>query len=159
MANVKGRISLSVYDAQGAKSTFLTHVLVPEAQTLTQVGTALAATVTAFETVSTGGIKEASFSLIDASGSRAPLADANVGVGAVFDFDNATDPSLFGLWVPSFLDSLLGPGRAIDISAGVQAAFVASMVGAVLGGTYTNAKWISNRAGIKAFRTNRKLRH
>jgi hypothetical protein len=158
MANVKGRISLSVYDNNGGKGNFLTHVLVPEAQTLTQVNTALASTITAFQTVSTAGIKDATFSLISTAGAAAPAADASIPSGAVFDFNNATDPTLYGLWVPSFLDSLLGPGRAIDISAGVQAAFVASMVGAILGGNYTNAHYIANAAGTRAFRSARKLR-
>jgi hypothetical protein len=158
MANVNGRISLSVYDANGGRGNFLTHVVAPEAQTLTQVNTALAATVTAFQTVSSAGIKEATFSLISTAGAAAPASDASIPSGAVFDFSNATDPTIYGLWVPSFLDSLLGPGRAIDITATVQAAFVASMVGAVLGGHYTNSHYIANGAGTKAFRSSRKLR-
>jgi hypothetical protein len=158
MANVKGRISLSVYDANGGRGNFLTHVLVPEAQTLTNVNTALSATVTAFETVSSAGIKEATFSLVSTADARAPQSDASIPSGAVFDFNNATDPTIYGLFVPSFLDSLLGPGRAIDITATVQAAFVASMIGAVLGGNYTNAHYIANAAGTNAFRSSRKLR-
>lgn len=158
MANINGRISLSVYDANGGKGTFLTHVLAPEAQTLTQVAAALAATVTAFNTVSDAGIKEATFSLIDTAGARNPQTDASVPSGAVFDFSNTTDPTVYGLWVPSFKDSLLGPGREIDITATVQAAFVASMIGAVLGGHYTNAHYVANGAGTKAFRSPRKLR-
>jgi hypothetical protein len=158
VANVNGRISLSVYDANGGKGTFLTHVVAPEAQTLTQVNTAIAATVTAFETVSTAGIKDATFSLITTAGARAPLPDASVPSGAVFDFNNAVDPTIYGLWVPSYLDSLLGPGRAIDITATIQAAFVASMVGAILGGNYSNAHYVANAAGTKAFRSDRKLR-
>jgi len=158
MANINGRISLSVYDANGGKGNFLTHVVAPEAQTLTQVNTALAAVVTAFQTVSTAGIKEATFSLVSTAGAAAPASDASIPSGAVFDFNNTSDPTIYGLWVPSFLDSLLGPGRAIDITATVQAAFVATMVGAVLGGHFTNAHYIANGAGTKAFRSPRKLR-
>lgn len=158
MANVNGRISLSVYDANGGKGNFLTHVLVPEAQTLTQAAAAITLTATAFKNVSSAGIKDGKFSLISTADARVPQADASIPSGAVFDFNNATDPSLYGQWIPSFLDALLGPGRSIDISAGVQAAFVASLVGAIMGGNYTNTRYIANAAGTKAFRSARKLR-
>jgi hypothetical protein len=158
MANVNARISLGVYDANGARSNFLAHANVVDTTTLAGAVTAASALATAFKTVSSAGIKDTTISIISSADNRAPQTDADMGSGAVFDFDNATDPTIYGLWVPSFLDSLLGPGRAIDITDTVQAAFVASMVAAVAGGHYTNAHYVTLRAATKAFRTKRKLR-
>ena len=158
MATRNGRISLAVYDPNGGSSNFLTHVSVDDAQTIAQAYTALATVATLYGTVADGGIKEATFSLVNRSVAADPATDANAGVGAVFDFNNASDSTINGVWIPSFLDSLLGPGRDIDISGGATAAFVTAMIGAILGGRYTNAAGIANAAGTRAFRTNRKLR-
>lgn len=158
MATRNGRISLSVYDAHGASSTFLTHVAVDDAQTIAQANTALATVATLYGTVGDGGIREATFSLVNKAVAADPGDDASAGEGAVFDFSNGSDSTINGVWIPSFKDSLLGPGRDIDTTATVQAAFVTAMIGAILGGHYTNAAGITNAAVTRAFRTNRKLR-
>jgi hypothetical protein len=158
MAARNGRISLSIYDRNGGSGNFLTHVSVDDAQTIAQAYTALATVSTLYATVADGGIKEASFSLVNRAVAADPASDANVGVGAVVDFNNAADPTINGVWIPSFLDTLLGPGRDIDLSSGATAAFVTAMIGAILGGHYTNGAGIANAAATRAFRTNRKLR-
>lgn len=156
MAN--GRISLSVYDANGGVGNFLTHLTgITDASLVSDITAALATVVTAFNTVSDAGIREATFSLVSTAGARAPQADASIPSGAVFDFSNVADPTIYGLWVPSFKDTLLGPGRAIDISGGASAAFVASLIAAVLGGKFANGHYVANAAGTKAFRSPRKL--
>jgi len=157
MANVNGRISLGVYDANGGRSNFLTHVVVSDAQTLANAVTGLATVATLFGTVSDGGIRDATFSLVSEAVAANPGADADVGSGAVFDFSNTADGTINGIWIPSFLDSLKGPGKAIDITGTVQAAFVSAMVGAIMGGRYTNGANIPNAVGTKAFRASRKL--
>jgi hypothetical protein len=158
MAIVPARISLSVYDDRGGGGTFLVHVLVDDTQTLAAANTAVAALATILATVSTAGVKLGELSLINlaAAGEPAGFADSNIGAGAVVDFSNASNPSTYGLYVPSFLDSLIATDGTIDITAGATAAFVASMIGAVLGGHYANAQYIANLAGLDAFLSNRK---
>lgn len=158
MAIVPARISLSLYDDRGGGGTFLTHVLASDALTLANANAAIADTATAFSTVSTAGIKDGSFSLVNLAVANEPAgyADSNIGAGAVFDFSNGSFPTTFGLNVPSFLDSLILPNGTIDITAGASAAFVATMIGAVLGGHYASAAYLANLAGLDAFLSNRK---
>ena len=80
MATVNGRISLGVYDANGGRSTFLTHVAVSDAQTLANAAAGLATVATLFGTVSDGGIRDATFSLLSDAVAADPGADADVGV-------------------------------------------------------------------------------
>lgn len=158
MANVNARASLSVMDDRGGGGTFLVHLLVPDTVTLASASTELGTLATLLATVSNCGIKVGEFTVIDESVAAAAGSDSNVGAGAVFDFSNVTNPSTFGLFVPSFLSSLIESNGTIDITAGAPAAFVAAMVGAVLGGRYTNAQYVANGAGLDAFLSNRKRR-
>lgn len=158
MANVPARISLQLYDDRGGGGTFLTHLLVGDGSTLADAMTAVAATATALSTVSTAGIKQGEFSLVNTAVANEPagFADSNIGAGAVFDLSNAANPTTYGLNVPSFLDSLIAANGTIDITDTVQAAFVSTMIGAVLSGHYANAAYIANLAGLDAFLSNRK---
>lgn len=158
MATRNGRISLSIIDPNGGSGNFLTHVAVDDGQTIANAYAALGTVATLYSTIADGGIKEATFSLVNRAVAVDPATDANVGVGAVVDFNNASDSTINGVWVPSFLDTLLGPGRDISLTSGPMAAFVAAMLGGILGGHYTNGAGITNAAATRAFRTNRKLR-
>lgn len=156
MAIVPARISLQLVDSRGGGGTFLTHLLCSDALTIANAASAIAATATAFSTVSDAGIKQGEFSLIDTSVAAEPGADADISAGAVFDFSNASNPSTSGLFVGSFLDSLIESNGTIDITSGASAAFVATMIGAVLGGHYANAQYVANLAGLDAFLSSRK---
>lgn len=156
MANKEGRLSLSVFDAIGGGGTFLVHVLVPEAQTLTQAESALGTLASLFSSLSGLGIKEASFSFNSLLETTPVTGTPNAGSGAVFDFKNASNPSTFGLWVPGFDEANVLSNGTIDITVSPMSDFVAAMVGAVMGGTYTNSQYIANSAGLDAFYTNRK---
>lgn len=159
MAMVPARMSLSLYDDIGGGGTFLLHALVSDASTLAQANTALGTLATALGTVSSAGIKTASFQLINDAVAADPGSDANIGSGAVFDFlDAALIPGTYGLLVPSFLDSLIGTGGTIDITGTVQAAFIASILATILGGGATDQKYLDLTDCTNAFRTNRKLR-
>ncbi len=159
MAIVPARMSLSLYDSIGGGGTFLLHALVSDASTLAQANTAVGTLATALATVSSAGVKVGNFQLINDAVASSPASDANIGSGAVFDFlDAALIPGTFGLLVPSFLDSLIGTGGTIDITGGTQAAFIASILAAILGGGATDAKYLDLTACTNAFRTNRKLR-
>ncbi|SRR5712692_2819312 len=157
-ADTKARMSISMYDDIGGKSTFLVHGFIDGATTLAAASTALGTLATAVGTVSTGGISEATITVINTAVAAAPAADAAVASGAVFDFVTAAGPNRFGLYVPSWLDSLTGSGGHIDITAGVPAAFVASILAAVDGGHYTNNAFVAYSAGQSAFLSNRKRR-
>ena len=158
MAAKLARMSFALYDDRGGGGTFLTHAMVDDAQTLAQANTALAATATALSTVSTAGIKGATFSLINTALAVEPagFADSNISAGAVIDFDNAADPSISGLLIPSWLDGLLLPDGTIDRSNPTVAAFVTTLIDAVMGGTYTNRVGVANRAAVAAFLSDRK---
>ena len=158
MAVVPVRLSLSVYDGIGGGGTFLTHAAVSDASTLAAANTALGTLATAFSTVSGAGIKQGEVSLINTAIAAAPSGAPNVGFGGVWDFNNLTNDTIYGLFTPGLKESLVMADGTIDITATVQAAFVASMVAAVLGGNFTNAQFIANHAGVDAFSTSRKRR-
>jgi hypothetical protein len=159
MATKPARMSFSLYDGIGGGGTFLLHMLVDDGQTLAAANTALGTIAAALSTVSTAGIKNAQFSLINSAVAADPGSDADIAAGAVFDFADASlVPGTYGLLVPSFLDSLILPNGTIDITATVQAAFIASILAAVLGGGVTDAKYLDLVEATNAFRTSRKLR-
>lgn len=158
MAIVPVRLSLSVYDGIGGGGTLLTHAAVADTSTLAAANTALVTLATAFSTVSGAGIKQGEVSLINTAIAADPTGSPNVGFGGVWDFDNATNGTIYGLFTPGLKESLVMSDGSIDITDTVQAAFVASMIAAVLGGKFTNAQYIDNRAGVDAFSTSRKRR-
>jgi len=152
-------MSLQLNDSRGGGGTFLVHAAVSDGSTLAQAGTALGTLATALATVSSAGIKQGEFSLINKAIATAPGVDADISSGAVFDFSNAAlAPKTYGQLVPSFLDSLIASNGTIDITATVQAAFVSSMLAAVLGGTYTDSDYLDLVEGLDAFLSSRKRR-
>lgn len=159
MAIVPARVSLELYDAQGAGGTYLEHMAVSDASTLAQVNTAIAAVAANYLTVGNAGIKQGVFSLLNKAVAADPDPASVIGVGAVFNFsDAALAPKTVGLLVPSFLSTLVHPNGSIDITDTVPAAFVAAVLDAVLGGTVTGPDYLDLVEGLDAFRTNRKRR-
>lgn len=159
MAIVPARISLQLYDNKGGGGTALAHVAVSDASTLAAANTAVGTFATAFSTVSDAGIKEGAFTLLNSAVAAEPVSDVEIGIGGVFDFSNAAlIPRTYGLLVSAFKASLIESNGTIDITTGAPAAFVASLLDAVLGGTYTDSDYLDLVAGLDAFRTNRKLR-
>lgn len=158
MATVKARLSLSMYDNIGGKSTFLAHANILDTTTLAAANTYLATLATQVATVSSGGVTEGTFAIVNTAIAAAPGADANAQEGANYGFLVSGSTSRFGLYVPSFLDSLIGSGGHIDITAGAAGAMADFMVAAVLGGNYTNNQYVAYASKKDAFRSNRKLR-
>lgn len=162
MAIVPGRIGLELYDSKGGGGTFLLHAGVSDASTLAAANTAVATAATMLRTVSNAGIKQGTFTLLNKAVAVAPDdtdTQSDIGYGAVYDFsDAALIPRTYGQLISSYLPSLVESNGTIDITATVQAAFVASMLDAVLGGTYTGSDYLDLVEGLDAFRTNRKLR-
>ncbi len=158
MAVRDGRISLAMADGRGGKSTLLTHVTVDDTLTIANAYTAIAAFSTLAQTVSDATIEHGTFSLINYAAAAVGADDADVAAGAVFDFLNTSDATTYGQYVPSFLDSLILPGGHIDVSTGAPAAYIAALIGAVLGGRYTNPRFVANASGPDAFLSNRKRR-
>jgi len=156
MAAALGRLQLSVYDERGNKGSVLSHLNVDDGQTIAAAVTAVGAYATAFSAISTAGIEKGSFTVVDYAVAADPGTDANLPSGAVFDFDNAAVPTIYGQYVPSFLDSLSGTGGHIDITGTEVAAWGALLVGAVLGGHYASADYRNNRALVDAFLADRK---
>jgi hypothetical protein len=162
MAIVPARIGLELYDSKGGGGTFLLHASVSDGSLLSAANGAVATAATMLGTVSNAGIKQGTFTLINKAVAVAPddsVTQSDIGYGAVFDFSNAALISrTYGQLVSSFLPSLVASNGTIDITASVQAAFVASMLAAVLGGNYTDSDYLDLVEGLDAFRTNRKLR-
>lgn len=155
MAVQKARISLAMYDNEGNRSTFLVHANVSDALTIANAKAAIDSLSTLVQTVSDGGVHHGTFSLVSLGAAAGPGADADVSSGAVFDFASA-DASIYGQYIPSFLDSLVSAGGHINVAGTTQAAFVSALIGAVLGGNYANARYINLSAGTDAFLSNRK---
>ena len=154
-ANTKARFSLSMYDNNGNRGTFLAHAYIDNTGLISDLTAALATLATAVATVSTGGVKEATVSIVDTAVASAPAADANLPSGAVFDFLKAGAPNRYGLFIPSWLDSLTGTGGHIDVTAGVPAAFATSMLAAVVGGKFANNDYEAYNAIDSAFLSDR----
>lgn len=159
MAIVPARMSLSLYDGRGGGGTFLVHAAVSDASTLASASTALATLATAIGTVSTAGIKQGEFTLLNKAIATEPGAGSDISAGAVIDFSNAALISrTYGMNVASFLDSLVASDGSIAIATGPTAAFIASMLDAVLGGTFTDADFLDLVGGLDAFLSDRKRR-
>lgn len=162
MATKPARIGLELYDSKSGGGTFLLHALVDDGSTLAEANTAVATAKTMFRTVSNAGVKRGTFTLINDAVAVAPDdtdTQSDIGYGAVYDFlDAALIPGTYGQLISSYLPSLVESNGSIDITGTVQAAFIASMLAAVLGGGYTDSKFLDLTSGIDAFRTNRKLR-
>lgn len=158
MANKEARFSLSVYDLIGGGGTFLVHALVPEAATLTQAESTLGVIASAFTAVSGLGIKEASFGFNSLLETTPVTGNPNAGAGAVFDFNNAANATIFGLWVPGYDPTNVLPNGTIDVTVDPALTFSAvfNHTGAPMGGVYTNAQYIANNNVVDAFYTNRK---
>ena len=157
MAIVPARMSLSLYDDRGGGGTFLAHAAVDDTSTLADANTALQTLATALHTVSTAGIKQGEFTLLNGGVAIAAGSDSNISAGAVIDFSNAAlAPRTYGMNVPSFLDSLIAADGSVSITTGATAAFVTSMLDAVLGGTLTDADYLDLVAGLDAFLSDRK---
>jgi hypothetical protein len=157
-ADTKARLSVSMYDGAGGKSTFLQHAYVDSGQTIAQAVTALGTLVTNLATISNGGVTEATFSVVDTAVAANPGVGANITLGGNLGFLTAGSPARFGQFVPSFLESLISADQTIDMTAGAVAAWVTYVLGANLGGKFTNNAYVNYSAKQKGFRTGRKLR-
>lgn len=159
MAIVPARISLELTDSRGGGGTFLLHATVSDASTLAAANTAVATAATMFRTVSNAGIKAGSLTLLNSAVAVDADAGSDISSGAVFDFANAALlPRTYGQLIGSFLPSLIEPDGTINIASTVQAAFVTSMLDAVLGGGYTDAEFLDLTDGLDAFLSSRKRR-
>lgn len=162
MAIVPARLSLALYDSQGGGGTALAHASVADTNTLAAANTALEAFATNFSTLSNAGIKDGSFTLLNKAVAVAPddsTYPSDIGYGAVIDFGNAAlIQRTYGMLIPSFLRNLVEDNGTILLTTTEVAAFVTYIVGAVLGGNFTDADFSDLTGGLDAFRTNRKLR-
>jgi len=157
MPNVPVRISLQLTDSRGGGGTFLVHASVSDASTLSEANAAIGTLATAFQTVSNAGIKDGSFTLLNSAVAADAGVPSDIAAGSVWDFSNAAlIARTYGLLVPSIKDALIESNGTIDITATVQAAFVASMLDAVLGGTYTDSDYLDLVEGLDAFLVSRK---
>jgi len=158
MATQNGRISLSLQDITGSKSTWISHVTVDDTMLLSDAYSAIAAAATLYRTVGDAAILEGTFSLLNKAVAVSAASGSNVGGGAVFDFKNTTNLSTYGQYIPSFLRTLVTGAGQIVVTDTVPAAYIAAMTGVVLGGRYTNPVFIANATCPDAFPTTRKLR-
>lgn len=154
MANVKARLSVSMYDGKGGKGTFLAHQNIVDTTTLAAAQTALATLATNLITLSNGGISEASFSLIDTAVAVGPTGTPNVSLVGNLGYLTSGSPSRFGQSVPSFLESLISADGTIDMTSGA----VATWVTYVLAQGFGNNAYVAYSGPKNGFRSGRKLR-
>lgn len=156
-ADTKARLSLSVYDAAGGKSTLLTHAFIDSAQTIAQAVTALGTLATNYLTIGGGGVKEATLSVIDTAVASAPVAGNTTTLVGNLGYLVAGSPSRFGQSIPAFLESLISADATIDMTTGAVDAWASYMIGAVLGGHFTNNAYLAYATRKNGFRSGRKL--
>lgn len=157
-ADTKARLSLSAYDAAGGKATFLAHAFIDSTQTVAAATAALATLATMVAGVSNMGIHEGTLSILDTAVAVAPGAGANISLVGNLGYLTAGSPSRFGQSVPSYLESLISADGTIDMTAGATNTWVNYILGAVLGGNFTNNAYVNYSARKNGFRSGRKLR-
>jgi hypothetical protein len=154
MANVKARLSVSMYDGKGGKATFLAHQNIVDTTTLATANTDLVTLATNLATISNGGISEASFSLINTGVAAAPTGTPNVTLVGNLGYLVSGSTSRFGQSVPSYLESLISVDGNIDMTAGATATWAAF----VIAQGYANNAYAAYTAAKNGFRSGRKLR-
>jgi hypothetical protein len=157
MAVRQARFQYSMKDSVGGRSSLVFHAHVDDTLTIANAFTALATVQTLFENVSDGGVKDGEFSLLNTGIATSPGSDSDCSSGATFDFLNGSDTTIYGLYIPSFKDTLISSDGHIQIDTGPSSDFVAGMIGAILGGVFTNTRYVPLTEGTRAFRSKRKL--
>lgn len=157
-ADTKARLSLSMYDGKGGKNTLLLHAFIDSAQTVANAVTALGTLATNVAGVSNAGISEASLSIINTAVAAAPTGTPNTALVGNLGYLTSGSPSRFGQSVPSYLESLISADGTIDMTVGATDTWVSYILGAVLGGHFTNNAYVNYSARKNGFRSGRKLR-
>jgi len=154
MANVQARLSVSMYDGKGGRSTFLAHQNIVDTTTLATASTDLATLCTNIATLSNGGISQAEFTVINRAVAAAPSGTPNTTLVGNLGYTVAGNTSRFGQAVPSFLESLINADGTIDMTSGA----VATWVTYVLAQGFGNPAYVAFNAAKNGFRSGRKLR-
>lgn len=157
-ADTKARLSISMYDAAGGRSTYLQHAFIDSTQTVAAAVAALGTMTTNLATISNGGVSEGILSIVDTAVAASPGSGANVSLVGNLGYLTAGSSSRFGTSVPSFLESLISADKTIDMTTGAVATWAAYILGTVLGGHFTNNAYVSYSAIKNGFRSGRKLR-
>ncbi len=135
------RFSLTVQDEVGIKANAQAHVFADPTSTITQIGTALNAWVSALAKITGGAIIRSSASVLPAlptPEAGRPVAGSEVQEVATFDFTQAGTAYHYGNVVPAFLESLETAAFKPDLSAtDVLAYFTLLATGTPLGGYYS----------------------
>lgn len=155
------RFSATLVDELGTEAAKLSYLLADPAQTITQVFTAYDAWVAALDTLTDGQIVRGRVDLIAAlpSGLKAgPVVGGRIEQTGNFGFSVAGTSHRYNDVVPSEANSTISGGKISLGSGSAGAAWQTLLIGAVLGGHYTNATSQDLAAAIDAFLSFRKRR-
>lgn len=185
--NTPVRLRIHVQDSLGVRSAAVLHVLADDAQTLAQLKTALGNLLTTIQNTTLGGaagldiingkIIAADAAVVPTLGATTPdglanvapyltmpatpggFADSRVDEVGVWDMNVTGTPYHYGVVLPSLNDANL-TGAKIDptIVNSHVAAWQGFLVGAILGGHFTNLDNLVLASTYQTFQANRKHR-
>jgi hypothetical protein len=151
VANKKIRFTCSNLDSSGNRASITSYALIPEAATLTTMATALSAWFDAVAAVTDGNSSNPHYTV---EGADAPIDgvgfdDSWSGRTGTLTFNFSTPAKAWGLSVPAWADAAITAGN-VDLTNAAVVTLIDLMLGAVLGGNYTDNTW--NSAGLSTLR-------
>jgi len=158
--NTLVRFSANVVDSEGKKGSVLSHAYVDDASTIAQINTALTAYLAALYPCTDAGISEGSVTVLSGNVlSTYPVTASGEELEDTgnLDFAVATVPYHWGLTILALKPSVL-TGDQITTGSPPISTLSSLMVGAVLGGHYTDRSARNLTALAYSFQGNRKHR-
>ncbi len=125
MATVLGVLSVHVQDAYGIVGTAPVFVECDDTKTLAQVITDALAYQGQVQGISQGTVVRTTLQLDAYNNPMPSLGAGDIEKGALFNFNNASDPYATGLLVPDVNPSILNGSGLIDLSNGSVTSYIA----------------------------------
>jgi hypothetical protein len=151
MANKKVRFTATIQDISNNKSAVNSYALIPEAATLTTMQTAFSAWYDAVAAVTDGNTLGGHYTVLasDAAIGGVGFDDSWLGRSAVLNYNFGIPALAWGQAIPAIADSVVDSG-VLDLTDPLITALTGVMLGAVLGGNYTDNTW--NTGGLTSLR-------
>lgn len=162
MALVQARLQASFQDSAGLRASFEQPLLIDDTTAISALPAAWTAFLAAIEPVTDGKIIHGAWAITMPASSTAgrPASDSNIQQTGIYTYANAIAPDLYGVDTPTLTDTVLTTDKTrIDTGNTSVIAWNAYLLGAVLGGNFTNRAYqvLTSRTGtLKGFRKYRK---
>lgn len=127
MATILGVMSARVQDQYGISATAPVNVSVDDTKTVAQLMTDVATYGTDLAALTQGIVSEATVKLIHTTGADPATASGDVEKGALFNFNNGSDPYAYGVTIPDVNLSILNAQGLVDLTNSSVTAFITFM--------------------------------